>query len=650
MNTSYSKFKLVISSIVICLIYVIAGYFSLKFASFHPSAAAFWVPTGIAISAMLLLDYRIWPAIFIGSFLVNLITTPSIALSLITALGYTFEALTASFFIRNYADGKFFNNRLRNIFIFTIFVLLSTTISATIGAASLFLFHFARLDQLGTILFTRWLGNFSGAIVTSLLIIVLYNQKMPKYALKSLLELVALFCVLITISLFTFGGILTSGRTQNFPLEIINMPIILWVALRFGQRETVIGSIILFAIAIWGTLHGYGPFVRPSQNESLLFLQTFLTITTLTGISVTTIVSEREQSILETQRLAAIVESSEDAIVSKNLKGIIQSWNKAAEDLFGYKRNEIIGKSITNLYPGDRLDEFSYIMNQISQGKKLEHFETERVKKDGSKVPISMSVSPLKNKFGVIVGASTIERDITKRVELERLRNEFFSIAAHQLRTPLTSMRWNLEIVLDDKKQPIEPRLGKVILKTYQSILHMIFLVSRLLEVKKIEQGKVVLNPAQIDVFLKIQAIMKSMESEANQRKITMTLNKSTTVLPYIKVDPEQFSEVVQNLLSNALKYSKPEGGVIKVDLSSPNNKTIELKVADNGIGIPAEEQSFIFNQFFRARNAATSVPEGSGLGLYMIKMIVENWGGTIKFESSEGKDTIFYVTIPIKE
>lgn len=227
--------------------------------------------------------------------------------------------------------------------------------------------------------------------------------------------------------------------------------------------------------------------------------------------------------------------------------------------------------------------------------------------------------------------------------EIDRQKSEFISLASHQLRTPLGSMRWNLEL-LQSEIQSLPQSAKNQLNEAYKSNLRVIRLVSDLLNIARIEQGRVKDEPEETDIVEIIKSAIAEMEPEAHKRSVTITSSLSPSPLR-LTIDPKRFREVVQNLLSNAVKYTL-SGGTVTVTLASLE-KTVSLSIADTGIGIPEKEQAKIFTKFARAENATKIDTEGSGLGLYIVKSFVEGWGGTITYKSVEGKGTTFFLTLP---
>ncbi len=354
----YKRYNHVVSFILVALCYFLAGKLGLSFAFVNESATAIWPPTGIAIASLLLFGYRVWPAIFIGAFLTNLATSP-VEISLGIALGNTLEGLVASYLVGKYANGKSTFYRVRDIFRFVILAaLLSTTISANIGVLMLIMGGQTSFSEFFPIWITWWIGNATGALIFTPFIIF-WKAKSPLQLLSGKkLEALMLFCVLLVVGVFVFGGIFTSTE-KAFPLEFLCIPIIIWVAFRFGRRETITAIIILAAIAIWGTINGSGPFARKSQNESLLLLQSFMSVTTITALSLAVAVSERrkvEEALTNNeQRFKALIEKSSEAISLTDSEGKISYVTPSFTNVLGYSPEEIIGKSgFTIIHPDDK--------------------------------------------------------------------------------------------------------------------------------------------------------------------------------------------------------------------------------------------------------------------------------------------------------
>lgn len=230
-------------------------------------------------------------------------------------------------------------------------------------------------------------------------------------------------------------------------------------------------------------------------------------------------------------------------------------------------------------------------------------------------------------------------------MELDKVKTEFISVAAHQLRTPLSAVKWTLSLLLDESSNNLTVEQRTLLMKGYESNERIIRLINEMLVVTRIESGRMSYNFTYIHIEDLIDSCMQDFDGQARARRIELTFNEPEEKLPYINIDPDKVRAVLQNLIENALFYTK-DNGKIEIDAVKENN-SIKVSVKDNGIGIPEKQKSGIFNKFFRAENALKARTDGSGLGLFVSKSIVEKHGGQIGFESTEGVGTTFYFTIP---
>jgi signal transduction histidine kinase/CheY-like chemotaxis protein len=298
------RFPPLLTAAILTLVYFVSGKLALKlFAVVHASASAVWPPTGIALAALLLLGYRMWPAIFIGAFLVNVTSVGNIATSLGIATGNTLEALCGALLVNHFADGLQAFDRPQNVFKFAGVALISTVLSPTAGVTSLALGGFAAWAKYGTIWTTWWLGDFAGALIVAPLILLWSTAPTRHWTRRDVVEVSVLLLLLFVLGEIVFGGWL-SISTLNYPVSFICGPIVIWTAFRFTQRETATGIFLLSVIGIWGTVRGYGPFTLQSENQSLLTLQSWSAVLTITAMALSSAMAEhrRTQATLEQQK------------------------------------------------------------------------------------------------------------------------------------------------------------------------------------------------------------------------------------------------------------------------------------------------------------------------------------------------------------
>ncbi|MBS7564036.1 PAS domain-containing sensor histidine kinase [Mucilaginibacter sp. Bleaf8] len=347
----------------------------------------------------------------------------------------------------------------------------------------------------------------------------------------------------------------------------------------------------------------------------------------------------------------AIVNSSDDAIISKTLEGIITSWNPGAERIFGYSPDEILGKSITVLIPEERLSEENDIISNIKSGRRVEHFETVRKNKNGNDIYVSLTVSPVKDKKGQVIGASKIARNITEQVALQQQlkqyttmletsnqhKDQFISMASHELKTPITSAMANLQFLQRKLQDTDNQRLAG---KALGGVIKLNKLVSDMLDISKIESGKLEMNFSSVDVHELLHETIENIQLTSLKHQIQYL---NTHENPVITADRLRLEQVITNIINNAIKYS-PDADKVIVHCYPENGKTV-ISVQDFGAGIPAEHHAKLFNRFYRIEEQSRNV-SGLGIGLFITKQIIEEHQGHIWLESEAGKGTTFYVCL----
>ena len=367
---------------------------------------------------------------------------------------------------------------------------------------------------------------------------------------------------------------------------------------------------------------------------------------------------KREAARLESARfLASIVESSDDAIISKSLDGIIQSWNAAAERLFGYTSDEAVGRHISLIIPPDRIAEEDHIIATLKAGSPIDHFETERVRKDGQQVLVSLTVSPIRDDDGRVIGASKIARDISDRKLVEdnlrrlaadlekadRRKNEFLATLAHELRNPLAPLSNTLEILKRSANQDVTVRQG---LDTMERQLEqLVRLVDDLLDLSRITHNRIELRKRHIELASVLrQAVLAAQPlAEAAHHTIDVVLPAEAI---HLQADQVRLTQVFGNLLNNSCKYTPPRGK-IRLNVSLDGEEAI-VTVTDSGIGIPADKLDAIFEMFTQVDSSLEQSQAGLGIGLTLVKRIVELHGGTVTARSAgAGRGSTFEVRLP---
>lgn len=346
----------------------------------------------------------------------------------------------------------------------------------------------------------------------------------------------------------------------------------------------------------------------------------------------------------------AILKSIGEGLVVLDQNGRILMVNTAFERMLGWKEKEVKNKKFIETFllydkNGNQVPQSQRPFLKVFRGKTIMTAQLYYKTKNGSLFPIAFTASPIIIE-GTVVGAVGVFRDISKEKEIDRQKSEFISVASHQLRTPLGSMRWNLELLLA-KKNLLSNDAQEWIDSAYASDLRALKLVGDLLNVARIEQGRIKHEPELINIADSINDAVAEMRPEMQKKSITcdVVIDKR---IPKILIDQKRFREVIQNLLSNAVRYTLSEGSIHIT--ASLLDGSYQIAIKDTGIGIPEEAKEKIFTKFGRADNAIKLDTEGTGLGLYIVKSYIEEWGGKVWFESQEGKGSTFYISIPLQK
>ena len=429
------------------------------------------------------------------------------------------------------------------------------------------------------------------------------------------------------------------------------------------------------------------------------------------GIMVLRARIERKQAEEALSHLAAIVESSDDAIIGKSPEGKILSWNRGAERLYGYREEEVKGCSVSILIPEDLAGEMLYILDHVKQGKPIEHYETVRVRKDGSRVEVSVTVSPICDAGGKIVGASTIARDITERrkaelelqqlneeleqrimdrtadlnkrsaelsesqlalinivedlnekageleqansrlQELDQLKSMFIASMSHELRTPLNSVIGFSSVLLNEWVGPINAEQKENLAIILRSGKHLLSLINDVIDVSKIEAGKIESTPEEFDLHDLVSEAVSLVKKELGEKGLNLRV---AATHQRMRTDRRRLLQCVLNLLSNAVKFT--EQGSVNVETrivqrpgETPESGFVEISVTDTGIGIREEDIGKMFQPFERLTSPLQATVPGTGLGLYLTrKLAAEVLKGDILLTSEYGKGSRFTIRIPV--
>jgi PAS domain S-box-containing protein len=369
-------------------------------------------------------------------------------------------------------------------------------------------------------------------------------------------------------------------------------------------------------------------------------------------------VAEARRATAARLYLAAVVESSDDAIIGNSLDGTITSWNRGAERLYGYRADEAVGRPLTLLVPPDHPDEVPTLLQRIKQGEHIEHFETVRLSKDGSRVNVSLTISPVRNATGKIIGVSKIARDISERLRLERelrqrmeqlaaadrRKDEFLAMLAHELRNPLAPIRNSLHIMkMQGATADMVERARQM---TERQVRLLVRLVDDLLDVSRIMRGRIELRHEPVELAEVLARAAETAHPTLDAQGQELLVSPPAEPLR-VRADPARLAQVVGNLLGNAAKFSS-RAGRVWLSVERQGEQAV-LRVRDEGTGISADLLPHVFDLFVQADTTLERSRGGLGIGLTLVRRLVELHGGTVTAASEgPGKGSEFVVRLPL--
>lgn len=402
-----------------------------------------------------------------------------------------------------------------------------------------------------------------------------------------------------------------------------------------------------FILALFSILIFYNAIVFKENFDSIQILSNNLIILLCAFFAefiLLHVASQEQKLVSERDRIRSLLKNLTAGLILVDNQGKIVFSNPQAENFLDFKPNEVLGLAIYS----KEIEKIPHLKLLFDKSKEIDsskesYFNIEI--KNATNYYLRVSPVLIEDQHHHYVGVMYVLEDLSREKLLSDIKSEFISLAAHQLRTPLSAIKWLLRMLLTGDLGPLSEEQKEYIKKGYDTNERLIELVRDLLDVSRIEEGKFGYNFKKVDLKEITEKVVPSYIFKAQEKDIHFTFNEPTASLPEVLADEEKISIVLQNLLDNAFKYTPRSGNVILT--LAPKEKEVEISVSDDGIGIPDEEKTKIFSKFFRGYNVLRSDIEGTGLGLFIVKNIVEKHGGKVWFESQLGRGTTFYFTIP---
>ena len=661
-------------------VYLVVAKLSLLLAIPPGYATAVWPPSGLGVAALLLFGNRMWPGVWLGAALANLMVHWSPPAALLIGTGNALEALAGAALMRRYLGMPRLFRSGEDVFRFAAIAASASTLGATIGVASIALTAKMSYGDAAANWWTWWQGDATGIIVIAPLILFWRTRAGETWSASRRLEATGFALALALAGYVVFGSGMTSAGFSAAML--LTFPFVIWAALRFDQLEVAATVAALCVMAIAYAITGRGPFAP--AGSSLLLLLAFVSIVALTGLVLSAVVRERrramaalrqEHSRLEdrvagrTQELQQVNRLLQQDILSRTMLeddlrrseekfrllvegirdyavfmldpgGHIASWNAGAERIKGYSAAEIIGRHFSCFYPQEALDR-KLPQLELEVAAKVGRFEDEgwRLRKDGTAFWANVIITGLFDSAGNLRGYAKVTRDMTERRRIEQLEhgerrmNEFLAMLGHELRNPLAPIRNALDLMrLRPADASIQQWSRDVI---DRQLTQLTRLVDDLLDIGRISSGKITLRMEPIELNVVVLQAVEAARPLADARGHALDVRLADDPI-WVDGDLARLSQAVLNLVNNAIKYT-PEGGRIIVQTTRENALGV-IRVIDTGVGISPDLLPTIFDLFVQGERSLDRSDGGLGIGLTLVKRLVTMHGGYVAAHS-DGPD-----------
>jgi len=666
-------------SLLIAVVYFAAAELGLSLASVHENVTPVWPPTGIAIASLLIFGLRVWPGVFLGALAANLLTSIPLASTFGIAIGNTLEAIVAWSLLKRSKGWRKSFESVGDVLTFVVYAaVLAPLVSATIGGLSVCFGDPSQWTRFWSLWLTWWMGDGFGALIVSPLLLSWSMSRSVDR--EDTAEIAGLFVLLLIVVLIIFAGWFP-GPVKTYPLAYLCLPCLLWAALRFDQRIVTAAILLMAGVAVWGAKHGYGPFVQPSRNVTLLLLTSFVGLSSLMTLLVAAVTTERQKAEAEKWKLGSELEHHRRRVedIVEHVPGVVwEAWGKPdaanqridfvsnhVETMLGYSKEEWLSTPnfwLTIVHPDDKDRAAAEAAAIFASGKggtsrfRWMHKDGHEIWVEGQSIVVCDETGP--------VGMRGVTMDITAAVEAEieraelleresharqqaeeasRLKEEFLATVSHELRTPLNAVVGWSRLLNSGQLDPDGARHAVEVIERNAASQRQI--IEDLLDVSRIVAGKLRISTQPVDLLLIIHAAIDAVQPAAEAKEIKIATHVADPDA-IVRADNERLQQVFWNLLANAVKFT-PAGGTIDVYLER-NGSLAEIRIEDSGPGIPQEFLPRIFERFSQADGSSTRKHGGLGLGLAIVRHLVELHGGTVSAANRESGGAVLTVKLPV--
>ena len=678
----YNKFKLFSTArlvVIIAIFYVFIAYISLQLAFAGTNATPVWPPSGIAFIAVWFLGYRVWPGIWLGAFIVNMIVftqhgwtfVPAGPVSALIGVGNTLESLFGVFLLRSFVDDAIVLSRIRDIFKFVFAVLVSCLSSATIGASAVYFTHPAADIPFDMVWFTWWLGDVVGVLVFASIFLTFHKKLWQLNSFRSRLEAILVALVLIIVNAGVFMGKFPEYGFYSHVTYLI-LPFAIWSAYRFGFPGATVSILITSIVAVIGSLNHLGPFVGQRVQEDLVIVQCFIGVIAVTVLSLAAALYERQKAEEEIKhneaRFRNLVENSFEVIAMVDTDAKVLYTSPPTKYILGYDIPELMGHSMFEwMHPDDIPGVMEIFQGLLKTPGAIAHATCRMRRKDG--IWRWMEGSGHNLLHDPAIEAVVVNyRDITERklaeVILKRDKESLESLVderskeliktqtelkqfsrladigtlaatvAHELRNPLGVIHlaaYNL------KREKTELNNNKHLTNIEKKVWEGNQIIDNLLSYARIK----IPNYEKVRIRPILDDCVASAQGRFAEKGIIIE-KKYGDGLDSIEADPHQIREIFLNILNNACQSFAAPGG--KVELKAEiEGEMLKVAVKDGGVGIAPEDLDKIFEPFFTRKS------KGTGLGLTICNELVNLHQGKIEINSRLGEGTTFIIFLPLQ-